>query len=363
MRVLLPSHFSLFRVDALVALADNHPDSDSTRDTLATRFEEGPFVQRYIAGRVLLLVPTLFGVSVIIFVIMRLLPGDVTEIALGGAQGVSEEQKAQFRTDLGLDRPLVVQYAEWVGGLVRFDAGTSLLTKASISGELKNRLPVTAELALGAVILSTLIALPVGILSAIYQDRLPDYFFRIFSIAGLALPIFWIQTLVRNLFLPKYVGWLPPPGYSDPWEDLARNLQQMWLPIVLLGYAQSAIISRLTRSTMLDVLREDYIRTARAKGLRERAVVIKHAVRNALLPVITLAAIQLGTLLGGAVITESVFGLPGVGRYVVDAIRNRDYPIVQAVIVLIAAVYVVLNLLVDLLYGWVDPRVRLAEGR
>lgn len=317
-------------------------------------------MQRYIAGRLLLLLPTLFGVSVIIFVIMRLLPGDVAVIALGGGQGVSEEQIAQYRKDLGLDRSLPVQYADWVWGLVRLDAGKSLLTKAPISEELANRLPVTGELALGAVVLSTLIALPVGILSAMYQDRLPDYFFRVFSIAGIALPIFWIQSLVRNLILPKYVHWLPPPGYADPWEDFGKNLQQMWLPILLLGYAQSAIISRLTRSTMLDVLREDYIRTARAKGLKERGVVIRHAVRNALLPVITLAAIQLGTLLGGAVITESVFGLPGVGRYVIDAIRNRDYPIVQAVIVLIASVYVILNLLVDLVYGWVDPRVRLA---
>lgn len=317
-------------------------------------------MQRYIAGRLLLLVPTLFGVSLIIFVIMRLLPGDVAVIALGGGQGVSEQQIAEYRKELGLDRPLAVQYAEWVGGLLRLDAGTSLLTKASISSELKNRVPVTAELALGAVLLSTLIALPVGVLSAVYQDRWPDYFFRVFSILGIALPIFWIQSLVRNLILPKYIGWLPPPGYAGPLENLGKNLQQMWLPVLLLGYAQSAIISRLTRSTMLDVLREDYIRTARAKGLRERGVVIRHAVRNALLPVITLAAIQLGTLLGGAVITESVFGLPGVGRYVLDAIRNRDYPIVQAVIVLIAALYVVLNLIVDLIYGWVDPRVRLS---
>ena len=307
-----------------------------------------------------MLLPTLFGVSLIIFVIMRMLPGDVALIALGGGQGVSEEQIAQYRRDLGLDRPIAVQYAEWVWGLVRLDPGKSLLTKAPISSELKNRIPVTAELALGAILLSTFIALPVGVLSAIYQDRWPDYFFRIFAIIGIALPIFWIQTLVRNLILPKYIGWLPPPGYADPWEDFTKNLQQMWLPVLLLGYAQSAIVSRLTRSTMLDVLREDYIRTARAKGLRERGVIIRHAVRNALLPVITLAAIQLGTLLGGAVITESVFGLPGVGRYVLDAIRNRDYPIVQAVIVFSAGVYVVLNLIVDLSYGWVDPRVRLS---
>jgi peptide/nickel transport system permease protein len=256
---------------------------------------------------------------------MRLLPGDVAEIALGGGQGVSEEQIAQYREDLGLNRPIAVQYVEWVGGLLRLDAGKSLLTRAPISEELKNRLPVTGELALGAVLLSTLIALPVGVLSAFYQDRWPDYFFRVISIVGIALPIFWIQSLVRNLVLPKYFDWLPPPGYVTLWEDPIGNLQRMWLPVLLLG-----------------------------------GVVIRHAVRNALLPVITLAAIQLGTLLGGAVITESVFALPGVGRYVLDAIRNRDYPIVQAVVVLIASVYVVLNLIVDLIYGWVDPRVRLS---
>ncbi len=318
-------------------------------------------MQRYVAGRLLLLPPTLIGVSLIIFTIMRLLPGDVVEIVLGTAQGVTEEQKAQLRRDLGLDRPLPVQYAEWIGGLVKLDTGRSLFTKARISSELKDRLPVTAELALGAVLLSSAIALPVGILSAVYQDRAPDYFLRIFSILGLALPIFWIQTLVRNLLLPKYLGWVPPPGYADPWDDLGKNLQQMWMPVLLLGYAQSAIISRLTRSTMLDVLREDYIRTARAKGLRERGVILRHATRNALLPVVTLATIQLGTLLGGAVITESVFGLPGVGRYVLDSIRNRDYPVVQAVIVLIATSYALLNLAVDLLYGWIDPRIRLTD--
>ena len=317
-------------------------------------------MSRYIAGRLLALAPTLLGVSLIVFAIMRWLPGDVTLIALGGGQGVSEAQLAEYRTQLGLDRPRVQQYIDWVSDLLRLDLGRSLLTKEPIRDELAQRLPVTFELALGAVLVSNLLALPIGVLSAVYQDRLPDYCFRLFSIAGLALPLFWIQSLVRNLILPKYFGWLPPPGYADPWEDLGKNLQQMWLPVLLLGYAQSAIVSRLTRSTMLDVLREDYIRTAWAKGLRGRSVVIRHAVRNALLPVLTLAAIQLGALLGGAAITEFVFGLPGVGRYVVDSIRNRDYPIVQAVVMLVATIYVLLNLVVDLLYGWIDPRVRLA---
>lgn len=317
-------------------------------------------MQRYIVGRILLLFPTLIGVSLIIFVIMRLLPGDVAAAALGGGTGVSEEQLAQYRNDLGLNDPIPVQYLDWLGGLVRLDPGRSLLTKVPIRDELKNRLPVTAELAIGAVLLSTLIALPLGVLSALYQDRWPDYIFRLFSIAGLALPLFWIQSLVRNLILPKYVGWLPPPGYEQLWQNPAKNLAQMWLPVLLLGYAQSAIITRMTRSTMLDVLREDYVRTARAKGLASRAVILRHAVRNALLPVLTLAAIQLGTLLGGAAITESIFGLPGVGGFVVGAIRNRDYPIVQAVVMLVASIYVVLNLIVDLMYGWIDPRVRLA---
>ncbi len=193
-----------------------------------------------------------------------------------------------------------------------------------------------------------------------FQDRPADYVFRVISIAGLALPVFWIQTLVRNLFLPKYIHWLPPPGYVHPWQNLGTNLAQLWLPVILLAYYQSAIITRMTRSTMLDVLREDYVRTARAKGLRDSIVIMRHAVRNALLPVLTLTAVQFGLLLGGAVITESVFGLPGIGRYVIDAINNRDYPVVQAVVMLVAAIYVLLNLVVDLLYGWIDPRVRLA---
>jgi peptide/nickel transport system permease protein len=317
-------------------------------------------LQRYIAGRLLLLVPTLIGVSLILFTIMRVLPGDVTYVVLGGGQGVSEAQIAQFRQELGLNDPLALQYAKWAGGVARLDFGKSLLTKTSITTELKNRLPVTLELAFGAVLLSILIAIPAGVFSAVYQDRWPDYILRIVSILGIALPIFFIQGLVRNLILPKYFHWLPPPGFVSLWEDPIGNLQRMWLPILLLGYAQSALVSRLARSTTLDVLREDYIRTARAKGLRERGVIVRHAVRNALLPVITLAAIQFGTLLGGAVITESIFGLPGVGRFVIDGIRNRDYPVVQAVIVLIAGIYVILNLLVDLIYGWVDPRVRLS---
>ncbi len=316
---------------------------------------------RYLVGRLTLLAVTLVGVSLIIFVIMRLLPGDVVEVSLGNAQNVSEEQKATLRHDLGLDRPWPVQYLSWAGGLLQLDAGKSIFTKASIAGELKHRIPVTAELAFGAVMVSTFIAIPLGVLSAVYQDRAPAYIFRVLSILGLALPIFWVQILVRNLFLPKYVGWLPPAGYADFWSDPAKNLAQMWLPIILLGYYQSAIISRMTRSTMLDVLREDYIRTARAKGLHSTNVVMRHALRNALLPVVTLVTIQLGTLLGGAVITESVFALPGIGRYVVDAIRNRDYPVVQAVIVFIAAIYALLNLFVDVLYAYLDPRIRLNE--
>jgi peptide/nickel transport system permease protein len=316
-------------------------------------------LQRYIAGRLLLILPTLIGVSLIVFFIMRIIPGDPVEVILGG-EGGSEAQKARLREQLGLDRPKVVQYLDWAGSMLRLDFGTSVLNGDPIGDDIANRLPVTAELAFGAVLISTLIALPLGICSAIYQDRLPDYAFRLFALLGLALPIFVIQTLVRNLILPKYFGWLPPPGYADPWDDPGRHIQQIFLPVLLLGYYQSAIITRMARSTMLDVLREDYIRTAWAKGLRGRAVVLRHAVRNALLPVLTLAAIQLGALLGGAAITESVFTLPGLGTYVVDAILKRDYPVVQAVVMLVATVFVLLNLVVDLLYGVIDPRVRLA---
>lgn len=213
------------------------------------------------------------------------------------------------------------------------------------------------------MLVSIVIAVPLGTASAVYHNQPFDYFARVVSLAGLALPLFSLQTLVRNLVLPKYFDWLPPPGYAEIWEDPALNLQQVWLPILLLGFSQAAIPARLVRSSMLDVLREDYMRTARAKGLRNSVAVIRHGTRNALLPVMALAGLQLGALLGGTVITESIFGLPGIGRYVLDGIRNRDYPVIQTVVLLTATSYLGLNLVVDTLYAFVDPRISLRSAR
>jgi peptide/nickel transport system permease protein len=318
----------------------------------------GGTMQQYIMRRLLMLIPTLMGVSIIVFAIMRVVPGDVARMILsGGDSAASEEAVQQLREDMGLNRPLVVQYGDWLWDMVRLNPGKSLFTNDPIIDQIQARFPVTLELALGAVIVALVIAIPVGVLSALYQDTWVDYVFRVVSVAGLSVPTFWLGVLTI-LVLSTYFNWVPPLGYSYLWDDPGRNLQQMVWPMLILGYWYSAVVSRMTRSTMLEVLREDYVRTARAKGLRGRVVVVRHALRNALLPVITIAALQFGHLLGGSVITESIFALPGIGTYLVDAILHRDIPVTQALIVLSAAVYVILNLLVDLTYAWLDPRIR-----
>lgn len=315
-------------------------------------------MHQYILRRLFMLVPTLIGVSIIVFVIMRVVPGDVARMILaGGDSAASEEAVQELREQLGLDRPLMEQYADWLWDMARLNPGESLFTRDPIIEAVRARFPVTLELALGAVMVALIIAVPVGVLSALFQDTWVDYVFRVVSVAGLSLPTFWLGVLTV-LVLSKYFNWVPPLGYSHPWDDPVRNIQQMIWPVLILGYWYSAVVSRMTRSTMLEVLREDYIRTARAKGLRGRVVVIRHALRNALLPVITVAALQFGHLLGGSVITESIFTLPGLGTYLVDSILRRDYPVTQALIVLSAAIYVVLNLAVDVAYAWLDPRIR-----
>jgi peptide/nickel transport system permease protein len=250
-----------------------------------------------------------------------------------------------------------VQYVTFLGGLMRLDPGTSLWTKEPILRELWQRLPVTLELTLLAVIISWTIALPTGVLSAMYQDTWVDYAFRIFTVAGLAVPAFWAGTLLM-LLLVKQFHWMPPLGYVSPFVNPRLNLQQFIGPAVIIGFATAAILSRITRSAVLEVLREDYVRTARAKGLSGLVVVGRHVLKNALAPVVTLSAVQMGNLLGGAVVSETIFTLPGVGRFLVDAILHRDYPVVQTIVILFAAVVVMLNLLTDVLYSWFDPRTR-----
>jgi peptide/nickel transport system permease protein len=317
-------------------------------------------MHRYVARRLLMLIPMFIGVSLVVFIIMRLIPGDIASIILMGPTGESgadPKALAELRHKLGLDQPLPLQYLTWVAGLARLDAGNSLWSDRPVFAEILERLPLTVELSLMAIAASLMVALPTGILSAVRQDSWVDYLFRVVSIAGLSIPNFWLGTLII-LVLSLVFFWTPPLGYVDLLEDPWTNLQQTLWPALALGYNLSAVTSRMTRSAMLEVLRQDYIKTAWAKGLAGRAVVLRHALKNALLPVITLSSIQLGALLGGTVIMETIFTLPGVGRYLVDAIFHRDYPVTQTIVTMMGIIFVCLNLVVDLLYAWIDPRIR-----
>lgn len=324
------------------------------------RVTEGRHMRQYILRRLLMLIPVLVAVSIIIFLLMRVVPGDVATVILmgsGGEGAATEEALRELRHKLGTDRPLYEQYATWVWGLLRLDVGPSFYTRTPVFEEIGDRIPVSVELAFLTGLISLIIALPLGVLSALRQDTWTDYVMRVVTIGGIAMPTFWSGTLII-LALVLYFRWLPPIGYvgllSDPWT----NFQQMIWPALALGYYFSAVVSRMTRSCMLEVLRQDYIRTAWAKGLRERIVVLRHAMKNALLPVITITGIQVAYLIGGTVIMESVFVLPGIGKHLVDSIRVRDYPVVQTIVVLFALVVSVANLLVDVVYAWVDPRIR-----
>jgi peptide/nickel transport system permease protein len=316
-------------------------------------------MRTYLLKRLMLIVPTLLGVAALVFFIMRVIPGDVTLLILGGDQTgrIDSQQIAALRHQLGLDRPLLVQFGSWLWGVLRFDFGNSLWTGRPVVEELLTRLPLSLELALLATMVSVLLAIPLGMLAAARQDSWVDYLVRVISIGGLAIPSFWIGILII-LFLVIRFGWGPPLEYTPPWIDPWANFQQMVWPVVTVGYRYAAVTTRMTRSTLLEVLRDDYIRTAWAKGLAERAVVIRHALKNAMLPVIALIGTEFAFLIGGLVVTETVFTLNGVGRFVVDAVAHRDYPVVQALVFVIAGSFVVVNLLVDLAYAWFDPRIR-----
>ena len=313
----------------------------------------------YLAKRLLLIVPTLLGVASLVFLIMRVIPGDVALLILGGDQAghIDRAQLTAMHRQLGLDQPWLVQYGTWLWGLLRFDFGTSLWTGQPVVEELLIRLPLSLELAFLATGVSVLIAIPLGMLAAARQDTWVDYVVRVISIGGLAIPSFWVGILVI-LFLVIYFGWGPPLEFTPPWVDPWANFQQMVWPVLTVGYRYAAVTTRMTRSTVLEVLREDYIRTAWAKGLAERAIVIRHALKNAMLPVITLIGTEFAFLIGGLVVTETVFTLNGVGRFVVDAVAHRDYPVVQALVFVIALGFVIVNLLIDLTYAWFDPRIR-----
>lgn len=315
----------------------------------------------YIIRRALLAVPTILIVVTLIFFLIRVVPGDLAMLYLGAEAGVpSEEQLRVIRRQLGVDRPLYQQYLETIWGLMRLDLGRSMWTQRPVVDELMARLPLTVELAVGAMIWTIVLALPLGVLAGVYQNKWVDYIIRVVSIGGIAAPSFWIAILILFFLLWLFV-WSPPMQFSSPWKDPVANMQQMIWPIMAIGYRSMAVLTRMMRSSMLEVIREDYIRTARAKGLPGWAVVVRHAVRNALLPVITILGLEFAFLLGGTVTTEVVFNLNGVGRFLVDAITYRDYTVIQALVVMAGVVYIAVNLGIDLVYGWIDPRITYQE--
>jgi peptide/nickel transport system permease protein len=312
---------------------------------------------KYVIRRLLLAVPVLLLSSVIVFGLMRVMPGDALIALMGESGNVGDKELAKLRKDLGLDRPYHEQYLHWLWQMVTFDPGYSIFTSEPIPVALKKAIPVTVELAALAMVLGLVIAIPIGVISATRQDSASDYAGRVVAVSGLSMPDFWLGTLVIT-FAAIWFHWIPPIGYASLWEDPLKNLQQFLLPAAVLGFRLSAATMRMTRSTVLEVLKEDYVRTAWSKGLAGRIVVYKHALKNALIPVVTIVGGQLGVLLAGTVVVETIFALPGMGRLTVEAILYRDYPIVQTNVMLVAATLVTLNLLVDLTYAWLDPRIR-----
>jgi peptide/nickel transport system permease protein len=316
---------------------------------------------RYAQRRLLLLVPTLLGTLTALFIALRLVPGDVIVARIGQSGRVTPEQLAQLRASMGLDRPLYEQYLGWLGGLARGDLGQSLWTGRPVVQEILTALPVTAELALLGATLALLVAVPVGVASATRQNSWVDYAARLFSIAGLSAPNFWIATIVI-VFLSVNFRWLPSTVYVSPLKDPAANLIQFVIPSAIVGLALSASAMRMTRSALLEVLRDDYILTARAKGVREAHVVRLHALRNALIPVVTVVGAQWGYLLGGSVVIEFIFGLPGMGTLILNAIQTRDYTLMQGSVLAVGLWMLLINLAVDLSYFALDPRLRDAHG-
>ena len=314
-------------------------------------------MRTYIAKRLVIAGVTLLGMSLLLFVLMRLAPGNITDIIFESAGYVDEADRHRLEAELGIDRPLIVQYGRWLGDLVRGELGKSYRYDLPAWEVIKPRLPVTVELAVLAMGFAVVLGVPFGVISAVRRGRPLDYALRVLSLAGLSMPAFWLAMIII-LTLVRALGWIPSMTYVSPFDDLRANLVQFLLPALAVGYRSSALIMRITRSTMLEVLREDYIRTAWAKGQREAQVVWRHALKNASLPVVTLIGIEFAFLIGGLVVTETVFNLPGVARYLVDAIQFRDYPIVQNLAMLIAVVVVLANLAVDLLYTWLDPRIK-----
>jgi len=312
----------------------------------------------YIANRLLLLIPTLIGVAVLTFFMLRVVPGDIVEVKLRADGGsVTQEVVEAERKRLGLDRPLPVQFADWMVGLVTLDFGLSMWTGRPVAQEIAIRLELSLEVAFLAALIAVLFAVPLGTASALFKDTWVDYLVRVVTIAGLAVPSFWLGMLLI-LGLLFVFNWLPPVVFTPFWRDPMTNLSQLFWPALAVGYRYSAVVARMIRSSIIEVLTEDYIRTARAKGVWERLVVARHAMRNALLPAITVIGLEFAFLIGGLVVTEQVFNLNGIGRLFVQAVGRNDFTLIQALVMLVAVIFMVINLIVDLLYAALDPRIR-----
>lgn len=314
-------------------------------------------MQTYILRRVLLMIPTLMLVAIGIFVLTHLMPGDVIMIQLEGAASFTPEQYESIKKELGMDKPYIYQMGKWLWGLTHMDMGNSLWNNKPVTEEIFSRLPTTLQLAFMAFVVSSVLGIVFGVVAAIRQDTMLDHITRIFAVGGLSLPDFWVGTLI--ILLPIiWFNWGFQTTYADPWVDFQRNMQLMIPAATAIGVRASASVMRLTRTTMLEVLRNDFIRTAHAKGLRERMVIYRHALRNALIPVVTVMGTQLSRLLGGTVIVEMLFAIPGVGRLLLDSITQRDLTQVQGNIMVIAGIFIMMNLIVDISYGFLDPRIR-----
>jgi peptide/nickel transport system permease protein len=315
-------------------------------------------VHKYLFKRFLLMLPTLFGVALVTFMLIRVIPGDVVELRYSGDRGsVSQDLLDKERARIGLDQPVWKQFVTWMWGVVRFDFGTSMWTGAPIWEEIKLRFALTFQLAIMATAVAVLLAIPLGVLAALKQDSWIDYGVRIFSIAGQAMPSFWLGIVIILVMLVVF-KWLPPMVYTPFWTSPVQNMAQLIWPALAVGYRYSAIATRMTRSAMLEVLREDYIRTARAKGLMQKLILSRHALKNAMLPVLTVVALEFAFLIGGLVVTEQVFNLNGIGLLFVQAVAHRDYTLLQALIMLVAGSFIVVNFMMDIAYAWLDPRIR-----
>lgn len=319
---------------------------------------------QYIAKRLLLVIPTLFGAAVLVFLLLRLIPGDICDMRLAGEGGlVDEETLNTCRIAMGINKSLWLQFVDFIWGFIRFDLGISMWTGQPISYEIGLRFHLSLQVAIMATLSAIVISIPLGTISAIKQNTWIDYFVRAFSIAGIAIPSFWLGIIIilGLLITTQYFSgtpWMPPIQFKPIWEDPMHNLSQLLWPAIATGYRYSAVATRMTRSTLLEVLREDYVRTARAKGLLEKVIINRHALKNAMLPVVTVIGIEFAFLMGGLVVTEQVFNLNGLGKLFVEAVDHHDFTLTQALVMVVVTIFVFTNLIVDIFYAWLDPRIR-----